>query len=200
MPKVKIPRKNISLDMTAMCDMAFLLLTFFILTSNFKPQEPVAVDIPSSADTLQLPKDSMMVISLDKDGNIFFGLGNQNERQDLIRLVNEQLKLDLDDKEMKKFSNLETFGIPFSQMKTYLNKEGSLAEGQPGIPADSTNNELKKWIFYAKQVRDGMRISIRGDMKSSFKDTQKIIHTLQDLRLSKISFVTNLEGTPDIKL
>ena len=39
MAKVKIPRKSISLDMTAMCDMAFLLLTFFILTAKFKPDD-----------------------------------------------------------------------------------------------------------------------------------------------------------------
>ena len=35
MPKVKIPRKSTAVDMTAMCDVAFLLLTFFMLTSNF---------------------------------------------------------------------------------------------------------------------------------------------------------------------
>ncbi|MEY4291989.1 MAG: hypothetical protein RIQ61_366, partial [Bacteroidota bacterium] len=33
MPKVKIPRKSTVVDMTAMCDVAFLLLTFFMLAT-----------------------------------------------------------------------------------------------------------------------------------------------------------------------
>ncbi len=46
MPKVKMPRKSTLIDMTAMCDVAFLLLTFFMLATKFKPDEPVAVVTP----------------------------------------------------------------------------------------------------------------------------------------------------------
>ncbi|RPI68323.1 MAG: biopolymer transporter ExbD, partial [Ignavibacteriales bacterium] len=41
MPKVKVPRKSTLIDMTAMCDVAFLLLTFFMLTTQFKSDESV---------------------------------------------------------------------------------------------------------------------------------------------------------------
>ena len=43
MPKAKLPRKSTHIDMTAMCDVAFLLLTFFMLATKFKPEEPVVV-------------------------------------------------------------------------------------------------------------------------------------------------------------
>jgi biopolymer transport protein ExbD len=66
MPKIKVPRKNISLDMTAMCDMAFLLLTFFMLTTKFKAQEAIVVDMPSSVSEIKLPENDIMVISVDK--------------------------------------------------------------------------------------------------------------------------------------
>jgi biopolymer transport protein ExbD len=71
MPKVKIPRKNISLDMTAMCDMAFLLLTFFMLTTKFKPDEPLVVDTPTSISEIKIPESNLMVISIGKEGQVF---------------------------------------------------------------------------------------------------------------------------------
>ena len=55
MPKVKLPRKSTNIDMTAMCDVAFLLLTFFMLATKFKPDEPVVVKTPSSISEIPLP-------------------------------------------------------------------------------------------------------------------------------------------------
>ena len=68
MPKVKIPRKSTSVDMTAMCDVSFLLLTFFILTSKFKPTEPVVIDVPIARSEITIP--SVIKIAVDKDGKI----------------------------------------------------------------------------------------------------------------------------------
>lgn len=199
MPKVKVPRQSISLDMTAMCDMAFLLLTFFILTTKFKPQEPVAVDIPSSVSEKVVPADSVMILSINKEGLIFFGMDNQNNRLSLIEKMSTRLSLGLSEEEKRKFSSIETFGIPIGELRTFLNKPGtSMMENHPGIPADSTNNELIKWIAVAKEVNPGLRIAIRGDRLSDFKDAKKIITTLQDLNLNHISFITSLEAKPDL--
>lgn len=199
MPKVKVPRKNISLDMTAMCDMAFLLLTFFILTTKFKPQEPVAVDIPSSTAEKVVPSDSIMIISIDSKGAVYFGIDNQNKRRELIEQVDQQYKLQLTDLEKNKFSAIETFGIPLTQLKTYLNKPGTqMMENHPGIPADSVNNELKNWIGVAKLVNPGLKIAIKGDRMSEFKYAKNVIETLRDLNLNHMSFVTSLENKPEL--
>ena len=53
MAKAKIKRHSTAIDMTAMCDVAFLLLTFFMLTAKAKPQETVIVDTPFTAGILQ---------------------------------------------------------------------------------------------------------------------------------------------------
>jgi biopolymer transport protein ExbD len=201
MPKVKIARKNISLDMTAMCDMAFLLLTFFILTTKFKPQEPVVVDTPSAASVSEktVPSDSIMILSISKEGNVFLGIDNQNKRLELIDLVCSRQKITLSEEQKVRFSAIETFGIPMGQLEEYLSKEGpALMENHPGIPSDSSNNELVIWIALAKEVNPGLRIAIRGDRLADFKDAKKVISTLQDLNLNHISFVTNLEAKPQL--
>ena len=67
MPKVKVPRKSTSIDMTAMTDVAFLLLTFFMLATKFKPDEPVVVDTPSSVSQIKLPETDIMQLTIDKE-------------------------------------------------------------------------------------------------------------------------------------
>src|SRR6478735_1563106 len=87
MPKVKIPRKSISLDMTAMCDMAFLLLTFFMLTTKFKPEEPVTVDMPSSISESILPDANILTISVGKEGQVFYGLDGQEAKREVLKNI-----------------------------------------------------------------------------------------------------------------
>ena len=55
MGKVKVKRSSTSIDMTPMVDLAFLLVTFFMLTTKFAPEEPMAVDMPSSVSEIKLP-------------------------------------------------------------------------------------------------------------------------------------------------
>ena len=66
MPKHKPARKAPSIDMTAMCDVAFLLLTFFMLTAKMKPQETVVIDTPSSISETKLPEAGTLTILIGK--------------------------------------------------------------------------------------------------------------------------------------
>jgi biopolymer transport protein ExbD len=84
MPKIKKARVGIKLDMTPMVDVAFLLLTFFMLTTQFKPQEDVTVELPSSHSAFKLPESDVMMITVSKDGRIFLGLDSQNLRLKLF--------------------------------------------------------------------------------------------------------------------
>ena len=70
MPKVKVPRKSTTVDMTAMCDVAFLLLTFFMLTSNFVAKEPIVVAIPASVAEIKIPERDIATVLIDKEGKL----------------------------------------------------------------------------------------------------------------------------------
>ncbi|MBW7846364.1 MAG: biopolymer transporter ExbD, partial [Bacteroidia bacterium] len=67
MARGKIKKGSTHVDMTAMCDVAFLLLTFFILVGQFKPSEAVAVVTPSSVSNKHAPQKDFFNVTIDKD-------------------------------------------------------------------------------------------------------------------------------------
>ncbi len=77
MPKHKKPRIGIRMDMTPLVDVAFLLLTFFMLTTQFKPPEEVSVTLPSSHSAFKLPEANVMMVTVNKDGDIYLGVDSQ---------------------------------------------------------------------------------------------------------------------------
>ena len=73
MPKFKKARVSVRVDMTPMVDVAFLLLTFFMLTTQFRPPEEVQISLPSSHSAIKLPESKVMLISIGKDDRVFLG-------------------------------------------------------------------------------------------------------------------------------
>jgi biopolymer transport protein ExbD len=66
-------RAGVKIDMTAMVDVAFLLLIFFMSTTQFKPPEQVAVTLPESSSEIKVPATGVIVLTVNKQGEIFIG-------------------------------------------------------------------------------------------------------------------------------
>ncbi|MFM2193085.1 MAG: hypothetical protein RLZZ118_2042, partial [Bacteroidota bacterium] len=98
----KLPRKSTNVDMTAMCDVAFLLLTFFMLATKFKPAEPVVVRTPTSVANVPQP-DNSILITIDKDGKMYMDFDNKDAKVDLINKVNTEKNLGLSEAEKQSF-------------------------------------------------------------------------------------------------
>ena len=204
MPKVKMPRKGTTVDMTAMCDVAFLLLTFFMLATKFKPEEPVMVTTPNSISEIPLPDKDIMMITIAPKGRLFFSIDNQKVRMELIKTMDEYKKLGLTEQEKTAFALGASIGTPFNQLKSYL---GSDVEAQKaydkttlGIPTDtsvmSEKNELADWIRLARNTNPQLRITIKADGKAAYPEIGKVIKTLSGWKIYKFNLITGLKGVP----
>ena len=131
--------------MTPFVDVAFLILSFFMLATKFKPEEPIEVTTPNSVSSAALPEKDAFMVSIDKGGRVFVSVDNPQFRQILIDNLNKTRNLGLTPAEMKNFINAPSVGVPFGQLKSLLSLDPELestknvVKQQPGIPcADST--------------------------------------------------------------
>ena len=77
----KMKRRGPTLDMTAMVDVAFLLLTFFMLTAQFREPEPIPIVLPSSNTQIKLPASNILMITVSEASQVFIGEEGQGEAQ-----------------------------------------------------------------------------------------------------------------------
>ena len=203
MPKVKLPRKSTSVDMTAMCDVAFLLLSFFILTTKFKPAEALAVTTPKSVSTNPAEQKDVVMITMDSKGKIYFSVSDdaQEEKQTIIDEVNQQKALGLSDADKKAFIRSGSYiGVPFSQIKSYLALSSDQLQklDKPGIPVDSANNELQVWVRAAYAAFQGskMKLLIKGDNEAKYPSFKGVIDALKRNEIFKFQMITDPEGVP----
>jgi biopolymer transport protein ExbD len=89
MPKIKKKRIGFKIDMTPMVDVAMLLLTFFMMTTVFRPDEATAIDLPSSHAPFKMPETDVMIVTVNKEGRTFLGVDAQTLRAHLFGEANK---------------------------------------------------------------------------------------------------------------
>jgi biopolymer transport protein ExbD len=202
MPKAKLKRKSTWVDMTAMCDVAFLLLTFFMLTSNFVKKEPVLVATPSSVSEIKIPETNIMTVLVDKTGKVYFGIDGQDKRQQLIEKMASTYSITLTPDEIKRYTVLDLVGNPMQAMKTYLNLKPEIRDlptNNLGIPSDSTDNQFKSWVKSAREINPDLRIAIKADETTPYTVIKKVMKSLQELDENRYNLITRLEGPADMR-
>jgi biopolymer transport protein ExbD len=200
MAKVKMTKKMTSIDLTAMCDVAFLLLTFFILTATAKQPEPLPVDTPASTVQVKLPDTDLAIITIGDSGKVFFGVKATNVRKKTLDLISEKYKVQFTEDEKEKFGVLDEFGVPINQLKTLLamsNTQRNRKGQQNGIPHDSLDNQLAEWVRAARNAnaevnQKQLNFAIKGDAKEQYPEIKKVMDILQDQKVNKFNLVTGL--------
>jgi biopolymer transport protein ExbD len=119
MYKFNKKRMGVAIDMTPMVDVAFLLLTFFMLASKFRPAEEVTINLPSSSAVIKLPESDVMTINVSKEGGFYLGV----DRPPLMaKLFGEQarFKASMPVPKEKLFNMIKTARLANVKMRTVI--------------------------------------------------------------------------------
>lgn len=216
MAKTKISKGGApSIDMTPMVDLAFLLVTFFMLSSTFRTDEPVEVTLPNSTSDKLIPEE-IIQITIDKEGLFYFNVNGFETRKNVLNRMSAEYKVGFSDDQKTAFSYMTSFGCSINDLPAYIQANGEEKKNFPrkGIPADSLNNQLKNWINFANaeslisgkarmedEISKGNEVNkedfkpkfiLKVDGDADYKKAQVVINVFRDLNINNLNFVTSL--------
>lgn len=216
MPKIKVPKSSPSIDMTPMVDLAFLLVTFFMLTAQTREPELVQIDTPFSIEDKELPLN-YIIISIDKNGRKFITIKNQKLKEAVMKEMIKKYKTNIGKKEFDEFLKIPSVGCEFKNIQGFLASKEKEREKYIGIgiPTDSIKgNELKDWINFSnihglevgnELYNDAMtkkpdvevgefkpKFILKADNNAVYYHAKDVIETFRDLEITNLNFVTSL--------
>lgn len=203
MPKVKPHRTGPSLDMTPMVDLAFLLVTFFMLTAKFAPEEVVVVDTPGSTSDIKLPESNIIRLLIDKDKRVFFGLESEKAKPLLLDKMAAKYGVTFTPKQKNAFGGLNSFGVPIQQLGSLLNMSSEQRKEvkQPGLLSVTDTVQLMDWIMEARKANQEAIgkptfIAIKGDNNADVATVKRVIQLMQNKNINRFNLITDLENKP----
>ncbi|WP_336518061.1 biopolymer transporter ExbD [Pollutibacter soli] len=201
MPSVKIKKHAPENDMTPFVDVAFLILSFFMLATKFKPEDPVEIKTPNSVSSAQVPEKDNFQVQIDKDGKAYFSMDNPEYSKKVIENVNTTRNLGLTPAEIKAFVNAPSIGVPFTQLKSYLSlsQDDQKKFKAPGVPAeDSTGGEMYFWIRDVLSAYSGRKLNIlvKADNSTKYPAFKNILAAFKKNDQNKFLLITSPEDAP----
>ena len=166
---------------------------------NSKPPEAVRINTPSSAST-KISKEQAIVFSLTGDGKVYILIGDSAHKSTIIKNINTERELNLNDSEIARFNRMDLIGMPLRKLKTWLDlKEPMPASQMEGIPiSDSNNNELMHWVkaiqdAFKGENPDRLNLLVKGDQLAKYPAFKAIKQAFKKNDIYKFRIVTNPE-------
>ena len=202
MPKIKLPTKSPHIDMTPMVDLFSVVLTFLMLTTTMRQQEPAPIDTPFSISEKPTPDFNTMTLLLSTDDKVFLNLDNGPDtllkfRPKVLAEMGKRYNIEFTEAELREFEKYpSSMGVPILKMKDFLAAKDAKAKSafQEGIPIDSADNQLALWILFTRQVNPNVQACIKGDSKTGYPIVKKVLDILQDKNVNRFNLITSLEA------
>lgn len=189
------------IDMTAMSDVTVLLLTFFMLTATFLPKEPVQVNTPPSVMETKVPEYNVMNILVDPEGKVYLNIDRPDVRLAALDKMTAEYGVNpLNAKQKKAFVDQPYIGTPINRLAGLMDlpmSEQDQAMKQFGIPIDSANNQLARWVQHVRAIDEDMRITLKADQSTDYPKVNKVMKILVDIKANRYSLITVLKGMPE---
>ncbi|MDQ3108449.1 MAG: biopolymer transporter ExbD [Bacteroidota bacterium] len=211
-------RSSPALDMTPMVDLAFLLVTFFMLTATMRTPEPVIVDTPSSISEIVLPKNTML-LTIDTGGRVFINYEGKEVRINALRrIMNKFPDVKFSEEQVQAFGSMQSFGVPIKDLPAYIDaktdERKKMDDASKGIPMDTLNNndELSFWVNFIRVEEftwrtdrkakgeniEDMRVALKADGNASYKKIDAVIAIFRKQEVFQFNLITDLEADPNI--
>lgn len=204
----KIAKKSTWVDMTAFVDLSFLILTFFMLATKFKPPEVIKIENPKSVSSENQPEKDVFKVSFDKEGRVFVSYSSDQEgkqkAQQTAEVLNRQKGLGLTPAEISTFVKFSVggIGVPVTQLKSFLALSDAEYKSfkQPGIPvSDTLNNQLNDYINALLTGTGGRKpenVMLNGDNGTTYPYFKNVLAAFKKNGIFSFKLITSLEGVP----
>ena len=162
--KLSMPKGSPSIDMTPMVDLAFLLVTFFMLAAKTRSSEPIEVKYASSISDEEVPTKTLVMMTIDSGGCVYLNPGPYDIRKNLLLKMSSEYHVQFNEDQIEAFQKLTSFGCSFKDLPAYLDMtddERAHYETK-GVPSDTMffpKNELKDWLYHAN---DELKVHGKG--------------------------------------
>jgi biopolymer transport protein ExbD len=198
--KLKI-RKNLSVDMAALCDVAFLLLVFFISASHFQQWEPMKIKTPNAKTTnlcTAFWPESNLIIYVAGNKVMFQYISGDTARKVMLTAMAKKYGVKFSYPEQDKFLECPTTGASITQLKLYDEqyKEWDAPVNRPGIPYNGINSELYDWIIEARRAElllnhKALLVTLKADKTVPYPTIKQVIDILEKQRINKFELLIN---------
>lgn len=197
MARNKKERSDLYIDMTAMSDMAWLLLTFFVLTTQFRKPEIVPVNTPSSVAETKLQDGNIVQITVNDEGRYYFGIIDDHYKEPILEKMGKKYGIEFTDEEKRTFLGLSEVTVPIGSLKSYLGASDEQRKATiPGIPLDSANLQLIDWVEFSYEVEPDLALAIKGDVNTQYPKFRELINQLVERNFNRFQLITSSESKP----